>query len=81
MPDLALRVPDLPAGVALMPGAIELLGRGSELYDEVAGQVLRLDLAPFLAPQADQGCFIAAHDDPRVRAANERAAVDKLCWH
>ena len=46
-----------------------------ELHDEVAGQVLRLGLAPLLAPEADQGGFIAAHDDPGVRAADEDAAV------
>src|SRR5262249_17266942 len=41
VPDLALHVSDLPPGVALIPGAIEVLGRPSELHDEVAGQVLR----------------------------------------
>ena len=50
MPDLALHVSDLPPGVALIPGAIEVLGRPSELHDEVAGQVLRFGLASFLAP-------------------------------
>ena len=49
--------------------AVEVLGRTAELDDEIAGEVLRLGLAPFLAPQADQGGFIAAHDDPGVRAA------------
>ena len=44
-----------------------------ELHDQVAGQVLRLGLAPFLAPKADQGRFITAHDDPGVRAADERS--------
>ena len=72
----------LPAGIALVPGAIELLGCGPELHDEVAGQVLRLGLAPLLAPQADQGGFVAAHDDPGVRAADEGAAVlVGLCPH
>ena len=66
---------DAPAGIALVPGAVELLGGGPELHDEVAGQVLRLGLAPLLAPKADQGGFIAAHDDPGVRAADERAAI------
>jgi ribosome-binding protein aMBF1 (putative translation factor) len=37
MPNLALNVADLPPGVALVPGAIELLGRSPELHDEVAG--------------------------------------------
>ena len=82
MLDPALHVPHPPAGVALVPGAIELLGGCPELHDEVAGQVLRLGLAPLLAPKADQGRFIAAHDDPGVRAADEGAAVlVGLCPH
>ena len=53
-----------------------------ELHDEVAGQVLRLGLAAFLAPKADQGGFVAAHDDPGVRAADEGAAVlIRFCPH
>src|SRR5262249_19868275 len=76
MPDLALHVSDLPAGVALVPGAIEFLSCPPELHDEVARQVLRLGLASFFAPQANQGGLVVAHDDPRVRAANERTAVD-----
>ena len=67
---------DPPAGIALVPGAVEVLGRGPELHDEVAGQVLRLGLAPFLAPEADQGGFVAAHDDPGVGAADEGAAIE-----
>ena len=68
---------DPPAGIALVPGAVEVLGRRPELHDEVAGQVLRLGLAPFLAPEADEGRFIAAHDDPGVRAAEQNA---RLSW-
>jgi hypothetical protein len=63
MPDVALHVPDLAAVITLEPEAIELLRGPSELHDEVAGQVLRLGLAPFLLPEADQGGFIAAHDN------------------
>src|SRR5262245_26143174 len=75
MPDPPLDVADLSAGVALIPGAIELLGCSPELHDEVAGQVLRLSVAPFLPPQAEQGGFIATHDDPGVRTADERLAA------
>ena len=75
MPDPTLHVADLPAGVALIPGAIELLGRSPELHDEIAGQVLRLGLAPFFAPEPDQGGFVVAHDDPSVRATDEEAAL------
>ena len=76
MPDPTLHVADLLSGIALVPGAIELLGCSPELHDEVAGQVLRLSLAPFLPPEADKGRFVIAHDDPGVRAADEGAAVD-----
>ena len=70
MLDPPLDVGDPAAGVALVPGAVELLGGGPELHDEVAGQVLGLGLAPFLAPQPNQSRLVAAHDDPGVRAAD-----------
>ena len=63
------------AGIALVPAPVELLGRGPELDDEVAGQVLRLDLAALLPPEAEQGGFVVAHDDPGVRAADEVATL------
>ena len=50
VPDPALDLADPPAGVALIPGAIELLGRCPKLHDEVAGQVLWLGFTPFLPP-------------------------------
>src|SRR6516165_588164 len=50
VPDSALDVADPPAGVALIPGAIELFRRRAELHDEVAGQGPRARLHPFLAP-------------------------------
>ena len=75
MPDPALHVADLPAGVALVPGAIELLGCSPELHDQIAGEIVSLDLASLLAPKPDQGGFIVAHDDPGIRAADERAAA------
>src|SRR5262249_6424837 len=75
MPDPTLDVADLPAGVALVPGAVELLGCPSELHDEVAGEVLRFGLSAFLAPEANQGGFIMAHDDPGIRTTDEGAAT------
>src|SRR5262249_18027286 len=71
MPDAPLHVADLPAGVVLVPGAIELLGCFPELYDEVAREVLRLGFASFFTPEADKGGLVVAHDDPGVRAADE----------
>src|SRR5262245_8250307 len=69
----ALDVGDAPAGVALVPGAVEPLRGGAKLHDEIAGQVLRLGLASFLAPETEQRSFIATHDDPGIRAADEGA--------
>src|SRR5436190_5175284 len=53
MLDAALDVGDAPAGVALVPEPVELLGGGAKLYDQVAGEVRRLNLAPLLAPKAN----------------------------
>jgi hypothetical protein len=53
MLDPALHVAHPPAGIALVPGSVEVLGCRPELHDEVTGQILRFGLAPFLPPQAD----------------------------
>jgi hypothetical protein len=58
-------------GVALVPMPIEGFGHQTELNDEVAGEVLRLDLASFFLPEAKEGRFITSHDDPGIRAADE----------
>ena len=71
----ALDVGDDLAGIAFVPAAIEVLGGEPELDDEVAREVLRLDLAPFFPPEPQQGGLVLAHDDPGVRAADEGAAV------
>src|SRR5262249_20335370 len=73
MTDPALHVADPPAGVALIPGAIELFRRGTELHNEVARKVLRLGLASFFVPEANQRSFIVAHDGPGVGATDEGA--------
>ena len=61
--------------VFLVPVPVEVLGHGAELDQEVAGQVLGLDLAALFPPEADQGRLVVAHDDPGVRAADELTAV------
>jgi hypothetical protein len=75
MPEPMLDAFDGLPGVALVPMPVEGFRHEAELDDEVAGQVLRLGLAPFLAPQVDQGGLIVAHDDPGVRAADEGAPI------
>ena len=72
--DLALDVDDHLAGIGLIPAPVQVFGCQPKLDDEVARQVLRLDFAPFFAPEADQGGFVITHDDPGVRAANEVTA-------
>ena len=54
---------------------IEGLGHEGKLDDEVVGEVLRLGLAAFLAPQPEQGSLIASHDHPGVGAADEAPAI------
>ena len=71
--DPGLHRRDRPPGVALVPGPVEVLGGEAELDDEVAGEVLRADLAPLFLPQADQGLLVLAHDDAGIGAADEMA--------
>ena len=62
-------------GIELIPAPVQILGDGPKLDNEVAGEVLRLDLAPLLPPQPHQGDLIIAHDGPGVGAADEGATV------
>ena len=68
----------------LRPNAVEAspvvtqggwFGDNPELDDKVARQVFGLGFAALLAPKAGQGGFVIAHDDPRIRAADEVAAI------
>ena len=43
---------DLPRR-AFVPLPVQMFGREPELDEEIAGQVLRLGLAPFFAPEAE----------------------------
>jgi hypothetical protein len=61
--------------VAFVPGPIQRLGGAPELDNEVATQIRRLGLAALLLPQPDQRRLVRAHYDPRVRAAEEVAAI------
>lgn len=63
------------AGIALVPGPVEVLSHFSELYEEVAREVLGANFSPFFAPQAKEGGLIVAHDDSSIRATDEAAAV------
>jgi hypothetical protein len=49
-----------------------------ELDHEITRQVLRLDFAALLPPQAEESGLVVSHDDASVRAADEMAAVSAI---
>jgi hypothetical protein len=65
-------------GITLVPVPVQPLSGQAELDNEIAGEILRLDLAAFFLPKANEGSFIVAHDDARVRAADEVAAIGRF---
>ena len=71
----ALDVGEDLAGIAFVPAPVQGFGDDAKLDDEVAGEVLGLDLAPFFPPQAEQGGLVIAHDDAGVRAADKAAPM------
>ena len=71
MPDLALDIGEDLAGIGLIPAPVQVLGRNAKLDDEIAQQVLRLDLATLLPPEPDQRSLIVTHNDAGIRAADE----------
>jgi hypothetical protein len=74
VPDSALDAGDRKAGIAFVPGAVEVFGGQAKPDDEVSREVLRPDLAALLLPQANQRFLVPAHDDAGVGAANKVAA-------
>ena len=62
MTDLALNIRKNLTGVSLIPAPVQVLGREAQLDDEVARQVLGLDLASFLLPKTEECRFVAAQD-------------------
>jgi hypothetical protein len=78
MSELSLHVIDRLAGVAFVPGPVQLLCDAAELDNEVLAQVFRFDLASLLPPEPKEPCLIIAHDDASVGAAYERATI---CVH
>ena len=54
------------AGLALEPAPVQVLGGAAELDEEVAGQVLRLDLAPLFFPQLNERILVFSENDPCV---------------
>ena len=71
MADMLLDVYDLLTGRGLKPFSIQLLSRVSELNDQIAIQILRLDLTSFLLPKPDQRSFVNAHNDFQRRTRQQ----------
>ena len=67
---MPLNISDDLSGICLVPASVKCFGRQAELNEEVAGQVLGLDLAPLLPPQPQKGILVIAHDDSGIRAAD-----------
>ena len=64
-------------GVALVPMPVERFGRDAELDDEIARKVLRLGLAAFLPPEAQEGDLVSTHDNPGIRAADKASLLSE----
>ena len=75
MADMLLDIGNDLTGIGFVPAPVQVLGDEPELDDEVARQVLRLDLAALLPPQPHQGGLVIAHDDAGIRTADEVAPI------
>ena len=75
MPNLPLDIRDDLTCIGLVPAPVQLLSGQAELDDEVAREVLRLDLPAFFPPKPQQSVLVVPHDDPGIRAADEGAAA------
>jgi hypothetical protein len=71
--DAGLRRRDGLPRVALEPRPVEVLCGEAELDDEVRGEVLRPDLAPFLPPEAGSGPSASTFQN--LRKTSESTAV------
>jgi len=71
MPDLTLNVRKHMTGIGLIPAPVQLLRRQPQLDNEVAGQVLRLDLAPLLPPQSEQRRLVTTHNNTGIGTADK----------
>ena len=77
MPHPLLHIGDNLTGIGLIPAPVQVLGRKTELYDEIAGQVLGLHLASFLPPQPNECSFVVAHNGPGIRASYEVSSLTR----
>jgi hypothetical protein len=85
MPDLFLDIRDDLAGIGLVPAPVQVLGGQPELDDEIAGKVLRPDLARFsrqsrIRAASSSPMMIRASEPPmKVRLLPTRALFLRYC--
>ena len=75
VPNPALNVRYSPPSIALVPSPVQRLGGDAQLDDKVVNQILRLGLPALFPSQPDQRELVGAHDDLRIRAAQELPAI------
>jgi hypothetical protein len=66
------------SGIGLVPASVQVLGHKAKLDDEIAREVLWLDLTSFFLPKPEEGGFVVPHYDPGVRAANEVPTIGRF---
>src|SRR5262249_50869575 len=65
-------------GIGFIPAPVQVLSGRPKLNQEVPREVLRLDLTALFPPEAQEGGFVSAHDDPGVGAADKVAARSRI---
>src|SRR3984885_16116874 len=75
VPSPALNVRYGPPSIALVPRPVQRLGGDAQLDDKVVAQILWLGPPRLFLPEPDQPRLVGAHDDSRLRAAEELPAV------
>ena len=66
MSHLPLNIGDHLSGIGLIPTPVQFFGHEAKLDDEVAREVLRLNLAALLPPEPEEGSLVVAHDNAGV---------------
>ena len=77
LPDLFLDIGNDLTGIGRVPAPVQVFGRDAQLNDEIAREVLGLDLTALLLPEPEESALIIAHDDPGVRTPMKNLRVEK----
>jgi hypothetical protein len=78
MPDSSLNIRNHLAGIGLIQVPIQVLRGTPELDNKIIGEIPRFKVAALFLPEPQQGSFVIAHNNPSVRAADERAPIGKF---